>query len=52
MGAVLGESRDGVVASGLGEWVCWCCRWVGTDMPEVAPVTMYTLPVRSGRESG
>jgi len=23
-----------------------------TDMPEFPPVTMYTLPVRSGKESG
>jgi hypothetical protein len=23
-----------------------------TDMPEFPPVTMYTLPVRTGRESG
>jgi hypothetical protein len=23
-----------------------------TNMPEFPPVTMYTLPVRSGRESG
>jgi hypothetical protein len=52
MGAVLGETSDGIVAS-----VVWLVSGRSAskrsrDIPAFPPVTIYTFPERSGRESG
>ena len=53
MGTMLCEAGDGVVAAVILS-ILRKIKMKGeeTDMPEFPPVTMYTLPLRSGRELG